>query len=274
MTAFVPSIFTDTDPILQFHIPSTSYPLCFSHSTPNPSKQSSKLVLQNTSNASSSNPFFNFILKSIVKTKGVKNSGLEPCPFCSNSDTIPTGFMLCEACNGSGHDALGQCLVCDGNKSVLCTVCDGVGQVDIVRRGGTDTSGEFISSLKKQAKEKRGKEKKSESVFVCEKGSNGMSKKCECYSRIESQPMMDYQGEGPMEDTVQKGKVVSFCACGQSNMLPYCGGAHRDWNAKNGTNYQPYTLCFEQDTKVVICRCGHSSNRPYCDGSHNSLQQI
>lgn len=80
------------------------------------------------------------IQKAVVATPGVKNADLDDCPFCD-----ATGQQRCDACRGSGRDSLGKCLACGGRGGRTCSVCVGIGKVDSVRKGGTDTAGKYLS---------------------------------------------------------------------------------------------------------------------------------
>ena len=42
----------------------------------------------------------------------------------------------------------GKCFLCMGKGYTTCTVCNGVGMVDKVRRGGTDTEGKWLGKEK------------------------------------------------------------------------------------------------------------------------------
>ncbi|KAA8492914.1 CDGSH iron-sulfur domain-containing protein 3, mitochondrial [Porphyridium purpureum] len=219
------------------------------------------------------NGFFENLIKRVIRTPGVDKAGMEPCPFCEE-----TGKMTCESCGGSGSDPLGTCIICSGKGVLKCSICSGLGVVDSVRRGGTDTKGAFISTVKKQkavARAAAGAVLTEPDVgFVCSEGSENFSKKCACYARESArQPPVDYDGEGPWAEDLKKGKVVSFCACGVSNMQPYCGGFHTYVNKERGTSYEPIRVKAEEDKSVMICRCGHSKTI-YCTGVHNTLKQI
>ena len=41
-----------------------------------------------------------------------------------------------------------------------------------------------------------------------------------------------------MEINLKAGKKYSICSCGLSKILPYCDNTHRDYNAKNATEYK------------------------------------
>lgn len=75
------------------------------------------------------------VLRPLVAVPGSQASGARVvgCPFCTN------GRCDCTGCGGSKVDPLGGgCIMCGAVGSLTCTVCNGVGAVDRVRRGGTD----------------------------------------------------------------------------------------------------------------------------------------
>lgn len=82
-----------------------------------------------------------------VKEKDGARKKLQPCVFCDKGD------LKCDGCEGTGKDiALGgnsKCFACNGKGTRVCSVCQGVGYVDKVRRGGTDTKGEYLGVDKK-----------------------------------------------------------------------------------------------------------------------------
>mmetsp|Transcript_14285 Transcript_14285/g.24504 ORF Transcript_14285/g.24504 Transcript_14285/m.24504 type:complete len:284 (-) Transcript_14285:162-1013(-) len=228
--------------------------------------------------------FFDSLMKKLIQTPGVKNAGLEPCPFCDE-----TGIMKCEACLGTGKDALGTCLLCEGKGKLTCGICNGIGKVDVVRRGGTDTKGQFLSKAKKEARAAAAAKKAAVGavtvvedeeitetgvVYVCDRESAGFSKLCSCYSHPTHRPNVYYQGEGPFEVPLKAGKTTSLCACGHSTMQPYCGGVHNSYNKEHGTSFQPIRETSDVDKLLNACRCGHSKKRPYCDGTHAVLRAL
>lgn len=80
------------------------------------------------------------VLRPLVATPGSQASGsrVVDCPFCS------FGRCDCTGCGASGTDAIGEkCIMCDAKGSLVCTVCNGMGVVDRVRRGGTDIKNEW-----------------------------------------------------------------------------------------------------------------------------------
>ncbi len=76
---------------------------------------------------------------------------------------------------------------------------------------------------------------------------------------------------------VEPGSSIFLCMCGQSARWPYCDGAHRAYNAANGTSFASFKVSVaegEEAKTVFVCTCGHSKNRPFCDGSHRSLHAV
>ena len=45
---------------------------------------------------------------------------------------------------------------------------------------------------------------------------------------------------------LHKGKKYSICSCGLSKTLPFCDNAHREFNAKNGTDYKSVKITPEE----------------------------
>lgn len=80
------------------------------------------------------------VLRPLIAVPGSQASGtgVVGCPFCSD------GRCDCTGCGGTKVDPLGGgCIMCDARGSLTCTVCNGVGVVDRVRRGGTDGRNEW-----------------------------------------------------------------------------------------------------------------------------------
>lgn len=80
------------------------------------------------------------VLRPLVAVPGSQASGtgVVGCPFCTD------GRCDCTGCGGSKVDPLGGgCIMCGARGSLTCTVCNGVGVVDRVRRGGTDGRNEW-----------------------------------------------------------------------------------------------------------------------------------
>ena len=49
-----------------------------------------------------------------------------------------------------------------------------------------------------------------------------------------------------------EGKRYSFWSCGLSKNLPYCDNAHREYNAKEGTDYKSLKIFPKEDTEVMV----------------------
>lgn len=105
-----------------------------------------------------------------VKEKEGSRKKLQQCVFCEK------GVIKCEACMGTGKDialgvgdcpppilpsaiglalsmlAAGECFLCNGKGKRQCEICLGMGMVDKVRRGGTDTQGQWVGSDKASAR--------------------------------------------------------------------------------------------------------------------------
>ena len=60
----------------------------------------------------------------------------------------------------------------------------------------------------------------------------------------------------------------AWCACGESEKQPYCGGSHtRKWNGMRAVVVE-----LAEPKKVAWCGCKQSNNKPYCDGTHSKLK--
>ncbi|MEI6693031.1 MAG: CDGSH iron-sulfur domain-containing protein [Chlorobium sp.] len=57
-----------------------------------------------------------------------------------------------------------------------------------------------------------------------------------------------------------------YCACGGSQNMPYCDGAHK------GTGIHPHKVEIEEEKTVALCSCRNSAILPFCDGTHKALQ--
>lgn len=86
------------------------------------------------------------ILRPLIEVPGSggKEGQWYDCVFCEG-----TGVIDCDACNGTGRDALGVCLMCKGKTTLTCLVCNGSGVVDRVRRGGTDDNNQYTKKKKR-----------------------------------------------------------------------------------------------------------------------------
>ena len=55
-----------------------------------------------------------------------------------------------------------------------------------------------------------------------------------------------------MEIKLKAGKKYSICSCGFSRTLPYCDNTHREFNAKNETEYKSVKITSEKDTTIQV----------------------
>tara|TARA_Y100000588_G_C13548946_1_gene625307 strand:- start:64 stop:264 length:201 start_codon:yes stop_codon:yes gene_type:complete len=51
---------------------------------------------------------------------------------------------------------------------------------------------------------------------------------------------------------LKKDKRYSFCSCGQSKVLPFCDGSHKDYNNKMNMNYKSIKIITPKDIKVKV----------------------
>ena len=49
-----------------------------------------------------------------------------------------------------------------------------------------------------------------------------------------------------------KGKKYSICSCGLSRALPFCDNTHREFNAKNGTDYKSVKIRPNETVEVEL----------------------
>jgi CDGSH iron-sulfur domain-containing protein 3 len=79
-----------------------------------------------------------------------------------------------------------------------------------------------------------------------------------------------------LQVTIDSGKSVWACTCGMSKNYPYCDGAHKAYNAANGTKFAPKQV--ENTTAApmdaYLCSCGHSKSGVFCDGSHRKVKEV
>jgi CDGSH-type Zn-finger protein len=71
--------------------------------------------------------------------------------------------------------------------------------------------------------------------------------------------------KGPISVSLEGGKTIYWCACGQSAKQPFCDGSHA------GTAFTPKAYTPAASGTSYLCACKHSKNVPLCDGSHKSL---
>mmetsp|Transcript_72688 Transcript_72688/g.106557 ORF Transcript_72688/g.106557 Transcript_72688/m.106557 type:complete len:253 (-) Transcript_72688:160-918(-) len=167
-----------------------------------------------------------------VKEKEGAKKKLQECVFCVK------GNLKCDGCEGTGKDiAMGgksACFICNGKGSRMCSVCGGIGMVDKVRRGGTDTAGAWI-----------GKEKEAMDPLI---------------------PQYE-----PFILELDEAKRYVWCQCGVSMKQPFCdGNSHRAYGIKP----VPFTTRGTEGgrSKVNLCGCKYTNTPPYCDGTHVSLK--
>jgi len=56
----------------------------------------------------------------------------------------------------------------------------------------------------------------------------------------------------------------AYCACDQSQNMPYCDGSHK------GTGKNPHIVDIPEDKTVAVCGCGRTAQQPFCDGTHKN----
>lgn len=69
----------------------------------------------------------------------------------------------------------------------------------------------------------------------------------------------------PYEAKLEEGKNYAWCACGRSQIQPFCDGAHKV------TDIKPIVFKAEKTETVWFCGCKQTAGQPYCDGTHASL---
>ena len=69
---------------------------------------------------------------------------------------------------------------------------------------------------------------------------------------------------GPFKVKVEKGKTYSWCACGLSQVQPFCDGNHK----KEG-KFKSLKYYSEEGKDMYFCGCKMTNNPPFCDGSHS-----
>ncbi|MBF25105.1 MAG: hypothetical protein CMP49_01110 [Flavobacteriales bacterium] len=51
---------------------------------------------------------------------------------------------------------------------------------------------------------------------------------------------------------LEKNKKYSLCTCNQSTKLPFCDGAHREYNSINKTNYRSIKIILDEDNNLIF----------------------
>ncbi len=70
------------------------------------------------------------------------------------------------------------------------------------------------------------------------------------------------QNKGP-KVSVAIPATYAWCACGLSDVLPFCDGAH------GITEFSPVRIKIEEEKTVAWCMCQKTKTPPFCDGSHD-----
>ena len=68
-----------------------------------------------------------------------------------------------------------------------------------------------------------------------------------------------------MEIKLKSCKRYSICSCGQSQTLPYCDNAHREFNTINNTEYKSVKITPDRDVVIQV-----TSNRWMLDPGNES----
>ena len=55
-----------------------------------------------------------------------------------------------------------------------------------------------------------------------------------------------------MKINLKAGKKYSICSCGLSQSMPYCDNTHREFNAKNNTEYKSVKITPDSDTEIEV----------------------
>mmetsp|Transcript_35787 Transcript_35787/g.111959 ORF Transcript_35787/g.111959 Transcript_35787/m.111959 type:complete len:112 (-) Transcript_35787:59-394(-) len=107
--------------------------------------------------------------------------------------------------------------------------------VDRIRRGGTDTKGEWIGKQKVM---------------------DPLSPQYEAYV-LELDPATKYV----------------WCQCGVSTRQPFCDGqSHRAYGIKP-VAFTSEGEAGGQKVKAALCGCKYTNTPPYCDGTHVSMKK-
>ena len=55
-----------------------------------------------------------------------------------------------------------------------------------------------------------------------------------------------------MKLKLKEGKKYSICSCGLSKILPFCDKTHREYNAKNNTDYKSVKIIPDGDIVIHL----------------------
>ena len=72
--------------------------------------------------------------------------------------------------------------------------------------------------------------------------------------------------KSPYKVKVKKDKTYFWCACGLSQIQPFCDGTHK----KEG-KFKSLKYVAMENKEISFCGCKMTSNQPFCDGSHSKL---
>lgn len=64
--------------------------------------------------------------------------------------------------------------------------------------------------------------------------------------------MTEEQRDGVLKVQLKAGKRYSICSCGKSKVLPYCDGAHREWNEENNSDFKSIKISPDKDVEIVL----------------------
>lgn len=67
---------------------------------------------------------------------------------------------------------------------------------------------------------------------------------------------------------VTKGQKYQWCACGHSNLQPFCDNSHEI----KETGFKPISYVATETKIIGFCGCKHTKKPPICDGSHKMLK--
>lgn len=222
-----------------------------------------------------------------VKDKEGARKKLQKCVFCEK------GTTRCESCEGTGKDIAlgsGDCFLCEGKGKRQCEICLGMGMVDKVRRGGTDTKGLWVGSDKVTRQQAMAHSLISlgppSAPFLAPfdtrmpraahvRSSDDLIRRPETPDAFHSSLSQVMDPLSPQYEpyilTLDGAEKYVWCQCGVSVKQPFCDGAsHRAYGIKP----VPFTAEGEKGAKVEaqLCGCKYSNTKPYCDGSHVALK--